>query len=813
MPLKKVTDGPLFGQPEGTLSNLQNMTLTPDGYAEARGGFQKPQLVGGTPTDAISTGGYSDAIELATSYGWIKVYDANSNTYLGTNFQLHAGGWKCFGTGIVNDAFYWGADYPFSRIAMSLTRAMVTVSNTVVYEYWNGAAWTAFAATPETFNFGSTYALQYASWRMPIDWAATVTTPTGGNGNVYKYWMRVRLGAVNTLTVLPLVLTAYGFWVGMREIYVSTANPRAGTSLGTLRRYGMSGTTSEWFATDGGNLSALHAIPNRLSTYRGRVIVTNSKETKRWDGTNFVNLGINGTAPLVGLATPAALAAGMGAGVWRYYYAYGNGPCQNTEVYADRQDAKALYGPGRVYAVASSVGGFDVTTTAGANERVQLELITTPTTEISAIYIYRTDDLTAVPSGKRANYPAYLIQSMRILNNATSPLGFEQAWGGAGNFYFDTSVDQAFPRQEAITFDNAPPTRCKWSTVYQNRLFLMDDDAIYWSEPFQIDLFNGKDTTNYIRLNRAEGGRNMGMIEFADQIIAYTENQTWGISNVDLDIAQLYPIRPDVGCVAPDAAASGDGWAMWPARDGFYKWSGGRQMPVKCSEDFDQTFFKMSYETHGGSRATIADHKYIFRPATPDGTALGTTCYVYDLVNSTWSTLVPTSFASSIYPLANVHAPVGNADAGGTHSLWAKIDYGTGAAEYSVFLGEITTQDNGVNFTCSGTEYFPQPPAQMFKPRNARAYYSAPDGWGTPSLSFATASVIGSSPGSLTSGTPDTGTDYSMVGATFSGVSSGTSDLQVTFSVASAAGGTINLQRFYGIVLEGEMADVRRGSV
>jgi hypothetical protein len=305
----------------------------------------------------------------------------------------------------------------------------------------------------------------------------------------------------------------------------------------------------------------------------------------------------------------------------------------------------------------------------------------------------------------------------------------------------------------------------------------------------------------------------MGIIEFADQLVAFTEDQTWGVANVDLDVAQLFPIRPDVGCVAPDAAAAGDGWLVWPARDGFWKWAGGHTLPEKISDDFDQTFYKMSYETHGGSRATIHDHKYIFRPAAPDGSSSGTTAYVYDLETHRWSTLVPSGFASRIFTLATVHAPLGNNDAGGLHPIWGKIDYGTGAGEYSLFLGELTTQDNGSAATCSATMHFPIPSPKMFKPKRVLAYYSAPDGWGTPTMTFATANVIGSSPGAVNSGTPDTGTDYSLLGGTFSAVSSGSSDLQVTFTVNTAASGTVNLQRFYGAIVEGEYAGVRRGAV
>lgn len=807
MPLKKFTTGPIFGQPPGTLTALQNMTLTPDGYVEARGGFEKPKLVGGTPSDGLTSGGYADAIELSTSYGFIRTFDsaAGAGGRYSANRQLHPGGWRPFPTTVVTDAIYFGADVPFSRIGMFLSRALASATFTVAYEFWNGAAYTAFAATPETINFGAAYVMQFASWRMPTDWVPVAVGDGAGSthGNVYKYWMRIRITAVTVLTVIPLVQYAFGYWNGIKEIYFTGSNPLVGNSLGSFERHGVEGTTTEWFPI--ASETALNAVPMRLAAYRGRVVATNSMVTKRWDGNTWVDLGITSSA-ITGSATPAALAAGMGAGVWRYYYAWGNGPCQNFDTYADRQDAQPLYGWGRASFIATA------TTTAGVNEQVDLVLITPPPVGVSAIAIYRTDDLTNVPAGKRANMPAYLINSFRILEHNTSPLGFEQAWGGLGNIYSDTQVDQAFPRQEAANYDIAPPQRCQYVLAHQNWLLLGDNETWYISDPFQIDRFSTKFTTGFVRLNGANGGRNMGGVSFGDQAVLFTDNQVWGLTNLDMDVYQIFPIALNVGNVAPDAAAVGEGRLIWPGHDGFYQWLGGNAAPTKISYDMDETFQNMSYEAHGGSTATIVDRQYIVSLTNPGKTTNPQT-YAFDFATEMWAKVVPTGFTSTISVLASVHAPLGNNDAGVMHSLWGKVSYDTGVGEYSLFLGNLTTQDNGSDFTSTATMHFPLPPSQLFRPKRVLAYYSAPNGWGTPSVFNPLAAQIGSSLGTLNTGTPDTSTDYSLIGGTYSAVSSGTSDIQVTFSVASAAGGTPRTQRFYGAVLEGEPSKVRRGGV
>jgi len=807
MPLRKVTDGPLFGAGPGVLSALQNMTLQPGGYAEARGGLEKLKPLGGTAADALAAGGHSDVIQTSTSYGWVRTFDTTAavNFQYSTNRQLDRGGWLAFGRNaapVAQCAMYWGADSPFSRISTSMSVAGAWATFVEVYEYWNGAAWSALT-TAETIDFTTLRTPTYGSWTIPTDWAAN-TVGDSGTGNVLKYWMRIRITSITVVTAIPCVGVAKGYWVGMREVYAATQSPRTSATSGALKRQGQTGTTEEWFSVGTSAYSGT-ASPTRMVEYRGRTIMLNGKETKRFDGAAYSTLG--GTPTLPGLL-PVAVGAGiLGAGIWRYYAALGDGPCQNIAAYADRQDALPLYGFGRAWYMA------EVTTVAG--QRVQLTTGGGGTYGASSYFIFRTDDLTNVAVGDRGNMPAYLIQSFRMEDAAVGT--FENAFG-AGGIYYDDSLAYAFPLQEALAFDLAPPGTgtsrevCKYPLIYQNRLIMGDDETWYISDPFLPDRFSTKATTGYIRLSRAQGGRNMGGTEFADQAVLFTENQTWGLTNVDLDVPQLFPIHPGVGCVAPDSIAVGDGVLMWMARDGFYAWDGGREGPRKVSEDMDTTFLKLSYETHGGSKAVISDRKYWVRLSTPDYGTLGL-AYCFNMETAQWGTVVHAGLSSTMFPLTTIHAPLGNNDAGYLHPLWGKVDYGTGAGDYSLYLGELTTQDNGSDYTCSATMHFPLPPDKLLKPSRVKAYYQAANGWATPSLAFATTDIIGSSVGTLNTGTPDTGTDYSIVGGTFNQQSSGTSDLKVTFSAVSAAGGTVNTQRLFGAIIQGQAGGFRRGAV
>lgn len=795
MPFRKVTDQPLFGQPPGTLSDLTNMELI-DGYAQPRGGFAEDKPLNLAASDAISAGGYSHALQVSSPYGWVRSYDeaAAPGAEYSANRYFHQGGWLFFPTGVVNDAVYFGADLPFSRIMVSTSVAGV-FSLTIVYEYWTGAAWSALT-TAETLDLTLLRTPTFASWTMPTNWVAR-SVGDSGTGNVVKYWMRVRISAAVSFTTAPRVGLVQMFSAGMRETYVTTTSPRTSATSGAMKRMD-SGATREWFNV-GSSLFSGNASPARMAAYRGRVVMVNGKETKRWDGANFRDLGIEPFVYLAGTHNFLNVAGGvLGAGIWRYYVAFGEGPCLNTDAYADRQDVRATYGPGRA--------AYTVEVTTAAAERVRIEFagFAIPA-GVSSVYIYRTDDLTNVATADRGNAPAYLIQSLRVQNTQ-----FEQGLGGVGNYYYDDNLAPAFPYQEAYTFDIAPPARCKFAAVFQNRLFLMDEDTVYWSDPFLIDRFTGKATTAYLRLNRAQGGRNMGMLEFADQLVAFTENQTWGIGNVDLDIPQLFPVHPDVGCVAPDATATGDGALIWAARDGIYLWDGGRVLPKKISKDKDDTFQKLRYENHGGSRAVIHNRRYdviLLDPVFEAGATTNWRRFSFD--SGQWSENTQ-SFSHVLAPIGVVHGPIDGEDPGVLHPLWGKVNYQTVGGEYGLFYQEQTTQDAGANFTASATMHFQIPPSAVYTPKRILAYYYSDGCIGTPSFT-SLSSDIGSAVGTLNTGTPDTGTDYSVISGTFSQVGRGSSDLVVKISASSAATGAAGGAQFFGAVMHGVMKEFRRG--
>lgn len=817
LPLKGLWDGPLFGREPGTLSALQNMDMRPGGYAEARGGMEELQPSGGTATDAISAGGYSCVHQISTSYGWIRTFDfsAGAGSQYSKNRTLNGPGYLPFQSGLVGDAIYFGSDMPFSRLAARIQTAGAWAAATFVYEYWNGSNFNTALTTAETIDWTNTTAEhQFASWTLPTNWATT-TVGDAGTGNVLKYWMRIRLSAISAITQAPHVSYITGNWVGMREVYEASQSPQTSATAGTFKRHGQSGTTEEWFSV-GTSLFSGASSPTRMASYRGRIYLVNGKEQKRWDGRDYADIGIT-PATLTGAPAPAA-GTEIKAGIYRYYLAWAHGPCMSRDrhgvaapLLTNPHDIQPLYGVGQAVYLGE-------VTLSGGNLRATMTIGGTLPVESSGVYIYRTQDLTgtdaSVPAGAdngpRSRFPAFLVDSLRRTTESTSPAVLE----GGGTFV-DANPEPLFPSTEAFLYDNRPPTGMKYVGVHHNRLFLGDENFWYWSKAFQPDVFDRKDA-DFISLARATGGRHTGGIEFADQFVMFTENQTWALGNLAGDIPQFFIVDPGVGCVAPESIAVDSGVLTWMASDGFYMWDG-TGLPERISGSVDQTFNSMSFEAHGGSRAAMTNGRYDIRLATADLASLGNayrfTLDAYQAKLNPWSTIVLSGFASTLFPLASIHAPLGNNDAGKPHTIWGKADYSVAAGEYGLFLSELTTQDAASNYSCSGTMHFPVPAGGVFTPQRVIAYYQATDGWGTPVFAFTPATNIGSSVGTINTGTPDTGADYNVIGGTFSEVGRGSSDLQVSFTVSSAASGTVNRQRFFGGLLEGNISRIRRGMI
>ncbi|MGB5286937.1 MAG: hypothetical protein WBN42_00465 [Ignavibacteriaceae bacterium] len=104
----------------------------------------------------------------------------------------------------VDDAFYYGlAGTKFASVEQNITTQGVGTW-TIVWEYWNGTAYTALAGvTDGTTGFTAATGWVSTDWTVPVDWAQNTVD------GVNAYWVRARVSAYTAVTTPPLVGQGY----------------------------------------------------------------------------------------------------------------------------------------------------------------------------------------------------------------------------------------------------------------------------------------------------------------------------------------------------------------------------------------------------------------------------------------------------------------------------------------------------------------------------------------------------------------------------------------------------------------------------
>lgn len=148
-------------------------------------------LVRRNPTDTLVEDNSGPSF---TNY-WMEAVDTNAT------FEPYPA------TPAVGDALYIGGSLPFAGVSLELTAG--DVDWTVVWEYWDGAAWQEIPDVHDrtqgwTRDDGQILdpANTTVVWEPPQDWAQR-TSPAGGA--VQSYYVRARISALATATTNPIV--------------------------------------------------------------------------------------------------------------------------------------------------------------------------------------------------------------------------------------------------------------------------------------------------------------------------------------------------------------------------------------------------------------------------------------------------------------------------------------------------------------------------------------------------------------------------------------------------------------------------------
>jgi hypothetical protein len=104
-------------------------------------------------------------------------------------------------TTTINDGHIIGCTYPFGLVSYDITTATIGAALAGIIEYWNGAAWTAIAATGMHVDIPRGVGVQWALGELiimfdpPVDWAVG---GTGTGVSATKYNLRYASSAAGT---------------------------------------------------------------------------------------------------------------------------------------------------------------------------------------------------------------------------------------------------------------------------------------------------------------------------------------------------------------------------------------------------------------------------------------------------------------------------------------------------------------------------------------------------------------------------------------------------------------------------------------
>ena len=97
---------------------------------------------------------------------------------------------------VVDDAFYYGLDEPFNGVRHNIATA--GVGNTIVWEYWDGSAWSSLSVTDNTSGY-TVLGTNSVTFMPPADWAVRSV-----NSSSNWYWIRSRV-TVAAYTTSPIL--------------------------------------------------------------------------------------------------------------------------------------------------------------------------------------------------------------------------------------------------------------------------------------------------------------------------------------------------------------------------------------------------------------------------------------------------------------------------------------------------------------------------------------------------------------------------------------------------------------------------------
>lgn len=182
----------------------------------------------------------------------------------------------------VNDAYYFGHNYQFTRLWLNIGTAGAGTW-TITWEYWNGSAWTALSNVRDDT---SSFKPSSTGWKM-VQFSVPANWTTYAVNGVTTYWIRARVSAYTSITTRPLGTQARISTLGM------TLNGAGGASgeiigiwdtMGAAPVHGNSTSATGWFKlrSKTGSFVDNEALSINGSAYNGALVNSATGGQRGW---------------------------------------------------------------------------------------------------------------------------------------------------------------------------------------------------------------------------------------------------------------------------------------------------------------------------------------------------------------------------------------------------------------------------------------------------------------------------------------------------------------------------------------------------
>lgn len=144
----------------------------------------------------------------------------------------------------------------------------------------------------------------------------------------------------------------------------------------------------------------------------------------------------------------------------------------------------------------------------------------------------------------------------------------------------DVDTDDLITLGPNTTENEPPPSGVKYVSWWNNRMFVADDNNLYWSGK---NIPEGFDPDDFEPIGEGDGQKITGLHAFGDVLLIFKSRSIWYLSGLTPESWRLRPLFDWTGAVSHASIIEAGGALWWWSERGVMKWDGNGQ-PTEVGE-------------------------------------------------------------------------------------------------------------------------------------------------------------------------------------------------------------------------------------